>query len=95
MPGCLVPISKKPHFHVTRAADGRAALEAFEVSPPALILLDIMLPNMDGFELLGLIREKSSCPVIMLTARDGINVGWPDWTAAPTIICPSPLSRKK
>ncbi|ASA25948.1 response regulator transcription factor [Paenibacillus donghaensis] len=63
---------RKAGFQVTRVADGKAALEAFDLAPPSLILLDIMLPNMDGFELLALIREKSSCPVIMLTARDGI-----------------------
>ncbi|MEK5394946.1 response regulator transcription factor [Paenibacillus sp. FSL K6-2859] len=64
---------KKAGFHVTRVADGHAALESFAITPPSLVLLDIMLPNMDGFELLKLIREKSSCPVIMLTARDGIH----------------------
>ncbi|WP_340021466.1 response regulator transcription factor [Paenibacillus sp. FSL K6-1096] len=63
---------RKAGFHVTRAADGRSALEAFGEAPPSLVLLDIMLPEIDGFELLGLIRERSSCPVIMLTARDGI-----------------------
>lgn len=63
---------RKAGFHVTRAADGRSALDAFEEAPPSLVLLDIMLPAMDGFELLQLIRERSSCPVIMLTARDGI-----------------------
>ncbi|WP_440961464.1 response regulator transcription factor [Paenibacillus nitricinens] len=64
---------KKAGFHVTRVAEGHAALESFAITPPSLVLLDIMLPNMDGFELLKLIREKSSCPVIMLTARDGIH----------------------
>lgn len=64
---------RKAGFHVTRAANGRSALDAFEEAPPSLVLLDIMLPEMDGFELLGLIRERSSCPVIMLTARDGIH----------------------
>lgn len=64
---------RKAGFHVTRAADGRSALEAFEEAPPSLVLLDIMLPDMDGFGLLGVIRGKSSCPVIMLTARDGIH----------------------
>ncbi|WP_341346698.1 response regulator transcription factor [Paenibacillus sp. FSL H3-0469] len=64
---------RKAGFHVTRAADGRSALDTFEEAPPSLVLLDIMLPEMDGFELLQLIRERSSCPVIMLTARDGIN----------------------
>ncbi|WP_379163755.1 response regulator transcription factor [Paenibacillus sp. sgz5001063] len=64
---------KKAGFQVTRAADGRTALENFGMAPPSLVLLDINLPNMDGFELLGLIRERSSCPVIMLTARDSIH----------------------
>ncbi|MEK3795889.1 response regulator transcription factor [Paenibacillus sp. FSL R7-0204] len=64
---------RKAGFHVTRAADGRSALDTFGEAPPSLVLLDIMLPEMDGFELLQLIRERSSCPVIMLTARDGIN----------------------
>jgi two-component system response regulator ResD len=64
---------RKAGFSVTRASDGRAALEAFAIHPPSLILLDVMMPHMDGFELLTHIREKSSCPVIMLTARDGIN----------------------
>ncbi|WP_238652632.1 response regulator transcription factor [Paenibacillus piscarius] len=68
----LAAYLRKAGFHVTRAADGQSALEAFEEAPPSLVLLDIMLPEMDGFELLGLIRERSSCPVIMLTARDGI-----------------------
>lgn len=68
----LTAYLRKAGFQVTRAADGQAALEAFETSPPSLILLDIMLPNIDGFELLRLIREKSRCPIIMLTARDGI-----------------------
>ncbi|WP_042197695.1 response regulator transcription factor [Paenibacillus camerounensis] len=63
---------KKAGYHVTRAADGRTALDVFGGSPPSLILLDIMLPEMDGFELLDQIRKISSCPVIMLTARDGI-----------------------
>lgn len=51
---------KKAGFQVTRVADGRAALESFAISPPSLVLLDIMLPNMDGFELLKLIREKAA-----------------------------------
>jgi DNA-binding response OmpR family regulator len=69
----LTAYLKKAGFSVTRVADGRAALESFDVSPPSLVLLDIMLPNMDGFEVLSRIREKSSCPVIMLTARDAIH----------------------
>ncbi|MDQ0195457.1 response regulator transcription factor [Paenibacillus wynnii] len=83
---------KKAGFNVTRVPDGRMALEAFELSPPSLILLDIMLPNMDGFELLQLIREKSSCPIIMLTAKDeikdrlaGLDGGADDYMSKPFI----------
>ncbi|WP_199617002.1 response regulator transcription factor [Paenibacillus alkalitolerans] len=60
-------------FGVTPAADGRQALELFSKEPPALVILDVMLPHMDGWEVLRRIRESSSCPIIMLTARDGID----------------------
>lgn len=83
---------QKAGFHVIRVPDGRTALEVFEVSPPSLILLDIMLPNIDGFELLQLIREKSSCPIIMLTAKDeikdrlaGLDGGADDYMSKPFI----------
>lgn len=63
---------KKAGFKTLRAADGHQALELFNSSSPALVILDIMLPGMDGWELLKMIRSKSACPVIMLTARDDI-----------------------
>ncbi|MFF2019413.1 MULTISPECIES: response regulator transcription factor [Paenibacillus] len=83
---------RKAGFSVTRASDGRTALESFTLNPPSLILLDVMMPNMDGFELLTHIRAKSSCPVIMLTARGGIkdrlaglNGGADDYMSKPFI----------
>ncbi|WP_150265145.1 response regulator transcription factor [Paenibacillus tepidiphilus] len=83
---------RKAGFAVTRAADGPGALESFDASPPSLVLLDVMLPGLDGFELLETIRSKSSCPVIMLTARDGIkdrlaglNGGADDYIAKPFV----------
>ncbi len=59
-------------FDVCTAADGREALELFERLPekPDLIVLDLMMPAMDGLEVLGKLREKSAVPVIMLTAKD-------------------------
>ncbi|WP_411342817.1 response regulator transcription factor [Paenibacillus sp. WLX1005] len=63
---------KKASFEVIHAADGITALELFKQHQPALVVLDVMLPGMDGWELLQLIREQGACPVIMLTARDGI-----------------------
>ncbi|MFC5468279.1 response regulator transcription factor [Cohnella suwonensis] len=69
----LTAYLRKAGFGVTLAADGRKALESFSQEPPALVLLDVMLPHIDGWEVLRRIRETSSCPIIMLTARDGID----------------------
>ena len=57
----------------TGAENGREALEAIEVSPPALILLDLMMPEMDGFEFLDNLRSRpggEAIPVVVLTAMD-------------------------
>lgn len=57
-------------YEVTIASDGREALEAYAVRPFDLILLDIMLPQMDGYGVCRAIRRKSDIPIIMLTALD-------------------------
>jgi len=60
-------------YHVTRAADGLAARKLIETSDFDLVILDIMLPYLDGFELARLIRERSpQLPILILTARTGI-----------------------
>ena len=62
------------HFDVVAAANGRAALEIARRDPPDLVLSDVMMPQMDGFELLAAIREDKaleSIPVILLSARAG------------------------
>lgn len=69
----LAAYVRKAGFKPVRALNGAKALEHFELEEPLLVLLDIMLPDVDGFELLASIRAKSACPVIMLTARDGID----------------------
>jgi DNA-binding response OmpR family regulator len=56
-------------FQVVEAYRGMDAIKSLRDSMPDLVLLDVMLPDMDGFEVLGLIREISSVPVIMLTAK--------------------------
>lgn len=59
-------------YHVEGVADGKAALEAVKVMHPDLILLDIMLPEIDGFEVCRRIKddvETQHIPVIMLTAK--------------------------
>ena len=57
---------------VISAGDGKTALGLIEREMPSLVLLDIAMPGLDGFETLRRIREFSDVPVIMLTARDGV-----------------------
>lgn len=59
-------------YEVIKKTDGRSGLEEAEKCNPDLILLDIMLPLINGIEVLRRIRKKSDVPVIMLTARDSV-----------------------
>src|SRR5215208_3905949 len=77
-------------FQVQVAGDGEAALEAFKTYEPHLIVLDIMLPKLDGTEVIRRIRAQSDVPVIMLTARDdeidrvvGLERGADDYVTKP------------
>ncbi|WP_094093534.1 response regulator transcription factor [Paenibacillus physcomitrellae] len=83
---------KKAGFQVTSCMDGIAALQTFREGAFDLVLLDIRLPGLDGFEVLKRIRETSPCPVIMLTARDlmddrlqGLNGGADDYMIKPFV----------
>ena len=60
---------EKEGYEVRTAADGNAAVEAFRTLPPDLVILDVMLPGMDGYEVLKTVRRSGSIPVIMVTAR--------------------------
>lgn len=60
-------------YGVVTAADGRSALALLEEHKPDLVILDIMMPGLDGFQVLDLIRQRSDVPVIMLTARREVN----------------------
>jgi len=60
-----------PDADVTSAGDGEQVLKAIEQNPPDLILLDINLPGMDGFQTCQEIRLISDVPIVMLSARDG------------------------
>lgn len=80
----------KDGFDVTEAARGDTALEAFKRVNPALVLLDVMLPGMDGLQVLKEIRKTSKVPVIMLTAKDetfdkvlGLELGADDYITKP------------
>ncbi len=81
---------KKQGYEVEAVGDGPAALEAARRIKPNLILLDIMLPGMDGFEVCRILRNEMSTPVLMLTARDdeidrvvGLEVGADDYLTKP------------
>jgi len=77
-------------FRVHTAGDGQAALEIFDEADPDLVLLDIMMPGMDGYALCQNIREFSEIPIIMVTAKDkndekveGFNQGADDYVTKP------------
>ena len=81
---------KKEGYDVVTAEDGEVALEKFESEKPHLLLLDIMMPKMDGYEVCRKIREKSNVPIIMLTARAdevdkvvGLEMGADDYVTKP------------
>ncbi|WP_026909044.1 response regulator transcription factor [Paucisalibacillus globulus] len=64
---------QKVGYDVIQVYDGNDALEKFQEFYPDLVLLDVMLPNKDGWEILKEIRAVSNCPVIMLTALGDVN----------------------
>ena len=60
---------ERADFTVRIARDGEAALKSLEQHIPDLIIMDLMLPEMDGFTITRWLRERSNVPIIMLTAR--------------------------
>ncbi len=80
----------KQGYEIIAAADGSQAVEMARQTPPDLILLDIMLPKLDGFEVCRLLRQELRAPIIMLTARGdevdkivGLEVGADDYLTKP------------
>lgn len=80
----------KEGYEVVMAHDGEEAVERFESEKPALILLDIMMPKLDGWQVCREIRKKSDCPIIMLTAKGetfdkvlGLELGADDYVVKP------------
>lgn len=59
---------KKAGYEVEQAFDGNRAVQLFEQVSPALVILDLMLPGMDGLSVLRWIRRQSDCPVVILSA---------------------------
>lgn len=81
---------EKEGFHVAFANDGKRAVDLFDAENPDLILLDIMLPELDGWQVCREIRKKSQCPIIMLTAKGevfdkvlGLELGADDYVVKP------------
>ena len=77
-------------FRVLQARDGEEALERFESEPVDLVVLDLMLPKLDGLEVCRRLRASSAVPIIMLTARDdeldkvvGLELGADDYITKP------------
>ena len=81
---------EKEGYSVTLACDGVDAMEKFNSETPDIILLDIMMPRLDGWQVCREIRQKSSCPIIMLTAKGetfdkvlGLELGADDYVVKP------------
>ncbi len=80
----------KAGYEVRTAADGEAALRVARQESPDLVLLDVMLPKLDGFDVCRTLRQESSIPILMLTARDeeidkvlGLELGADDYLTKP------------
>jgi DNA-binding response OmpR family regulator len=86
----LRELLERASFTVDEASDGRTALRQLFVTPPALVILDVTMPEMDGYQTLERIRDLSDVPVLMLTARTqelekvrGLSAGADDYVAKP------------
>jgi DNA-binding response OmpR family regulator len=82
--------ARQQGYSTLRAHDGRTGLQLVESSEPDLVVLDLMLPVLDGWEVCRQIRAKSDLPIIMLTARDddvdkivGLELGADDYMTKP------------
>ncbi|MCX7854968.1 MAG: response regulator transcription factor [Anaerolineae bacterium] len=81
---------KREGYRVLTATDGWAAVETFRREHPDLVILDIMLPDIDGFEVCRILRRETTAPILMLTARTdevdkvvGLEVGADDYVTKP------------
>ncbi|HEX7038799.1 MAG TPA: response regulator transcription factor [Trueperaceae bacterium] len=88
--GILTDYLRREGFRVETAFDGTRGLELWRAARPDLILLDIMLPGIDGLEVARRVRAESAVPIIMLTARDeevdklvGLGLGADDYVVKP------------
>lgn len=77
-------------YRIATAGDGQQALEIAEAVKPDLILLDVMLPRLDGFDVCRILRKSTATPILMLTAKDdevdkvvGLEMGADDYVTKP------------
>jgi DNA-binding response OmpR family regulator len=82
--------AKQAGFNTQRAYDGETALQIIERNSPALVILDLMLPKVSGWDVCKRVRARSDLPIIMLTARDddvdkivGLEIGADDYLTKP------------
>ena len=81
---------EKEGFETVTVSDGARAVELFDTEKPDLMLLDVMMPKMDGWQVCREIRKKSQCPIIMITAKGevfdkvlGLELGADDYVVKP------------
>ncbi|RPJ23243.1 MAG: DNA-binding response regulator, partial [Chloroflexi bacterium] len=81
---------KRAGYHVQVASDGKQAMSVFEKQIPDFVILDLMLPEVDGLSLTRWLRDRSDVPIIMLTARReeidriaGLEMGADDYVVKP------------
>ena len=81
---------KKEGFETVTVSDGAKAVELFDTEKPDLMLLDVMMPKLDGWQVCREIRKKSQCPIIMITAKGevfdkvlGLELGADDYVVKP------------
>ena len=67
----LKTAAKKEGYEAVLAEDGQMALEMYHMHDPQMVLLDVMMPKMDGFQVCREIRKESLVSIIMITARGG------------------------
>jgi DNA-binding response OmpR family regulator len=86
----LEEYAKKEGYETVIATDGKEGISKFETEKPDIILLDVMMPKIDGFEVCREIRKSSQVPIIMITARGedfekimGLEIGADDYMVKP------------
>jgi two-component system KDP operon response regulator KdpE len=86
----MAPLLRSRGYQVETATTGREAVERFEQDPPHLVILDLMLPDIDGLEVCRRIRERGDTPIIVLSAREAerdkvaaLDLGADDYVTKP------------